>query len=129
MVAQRQLAVTALQGDIAWVSLVHRIAAALPAGVTVTTTGPHSQPTRGLVRGPGRSRRPPTSPYVGTIAITGKTINGPKSVSAVIDALSAVRGIGAVWVPNTTKSAATPDGTATVRVSHGPTVRVALNRG
>ena len=26
VVAQRQLAVTALQGDIAWVSLVHRIA-------------------------------------------------------------------------------------------------------
>jgi type IV pilus assembly protein PilM len=113
VVTQRQLAVTALQGDVAWVNLVHRIAAALPAGVTVTALGLARNPPVAASAAPVAAAGTGTSPYVGTISISGQTINGPKSVSAVIEALSAVRGVGAVWVPNTIKSAATPDGTGT----------------
>jgi len=100
---QRQLEVNALQGDIAWVSLVQRISTALPPGVTVTqlTLGRTPPSTGATPAAPSGS----TSGYVGTISLTGQTINGPKSVSQVIDALSAVRGIGAVWVPSTTKAA------------------------
>ncbi len=103
--AQRELAVAALQGDIAWVSLVHRIAAALPAGVTVTdlTLQRSVLPTNGVA--PVASAQSADS-YVGTVSLAGQTINGPKSVSQVIDALSAVRGIGAVWVPSTAKAPA-----------------------
>ena len=57
VVTQRQLAVTALEGDVAWVNLVHRIAAALPAGVTVTQLGLARNPPVAAVRGPGRSCR------------------------------------------------------------------------
>jgi type IV pilus assembly protein PilM len=107
VVAQRQLAVTALQGDIAWVSLVHRIADALPKGVTVTamaltrtppSTGPSSA-AAGLANGVLSEQG-----YFGTISLSGQTVNGPKSVSQIIDALSVVRGIGAVWVPQTAKT-------------------------
>jgi type IV pilus assembly protein PilM len=105
--AQRQLAVTALQGDVAWVSLVHRIADALPKGVTLTqmaltrtslstTPSPAAAgPANNSVSEPG---------YFGTISLSGQTVNGPKSVSQIIDVLSAVRGIGAVWVPQTAKT-------------------------
>lgn len=100
--AQRQLAVNALQGDVAWVALVHRIAAALPAGVTITALSLTRTPPAATTSSSGST----TQGYVGTLSLSGQTTNGPKSVSQVIDALSAVRGIGAVWVPNTTKAAA-----------------------
>jgi hypothetical protein len=98
--AQRLLAVSALQGDIAWVSLVHRIANALPKGVTVTQLTLVRTP---LPTGPATAGVTP-SDYFGTISLNGTTVNGPKSVSQIIDVLSAVRGIGAVWVPQTTKT-------------------------
>jgi type IV pilus assembly protein PilM len=97
--AQRQLAVTALQGDVAWVSLVHRIAIALPKGVTLTQLTLTRTPVATGPATPGVT----VSDYYGTISLTGNTVNGPKSVSQIIDALSAVRGVGAVWVPQTTK--------------------------
>jgi type IV pilus assembly protein PilM len=105
VVSQRQLAITALEGDIAWVSLVHRIAAALPPGVTVTQLAfQRTPPSAGVATpaAPGAGAQD----YVGTVSLGGLTIHGPKSVAQVIDALSAVRGIGAVWVPETSKAPA-----------------------
>ncbi len=109
VLAQRQLAVTALQGDIAWVSLVHRIAAALPSGVTVTQISLNRTPpstTASSSAAPSAATAGASAPaYYGTISLAGETVNGPKSVSQIIDVLSGVRGIGAVWVPQTAKAA------------------------
>jgi len=105
--AQRQLAVTALQGDVAWVSLVHRIADALPKGVTLTQMAFARTPpsTGSSPAAAGAASTAGSAPdYFGTISLSGQTVNGPKSVSQIIDALSAVRGIGAVWVPQTAKA-------------------------
>ncbi len=117
VVAQRALAVDALQGDVAWVSLVHRIAVALPAGVSITQISLNRDADGGTAPAPAVGS---TQVYIGTISLQGETVNGPKSVSKVIDALSAVRGIGAVWVPNTNKASSSA-GSSTGTASTGST--------
>jgi hypothetical protein len=95
-----------LQGDVAWVSLVHRIADALPHGVTLTQMSLARTPpsTGSSSSAAGAASTAVSAPeYLGTVSLSGVTVNGPKSVSQIIDALTAVRGIGAVWVPQSSK--------------------------
>lgn len=109
-----ELGVTALQGDIDWVGLVHRIGAALPAYASITSLGLDSDIAAGNTAA-GLSVK--IGKYVGTISISGTTSKGPKSVATIIDRLSAVPGVGAVWAP-TTSSPLTSGGGVPAGVTH-----------
>lgn len=101
IMSARQLSAKALAGDIDWVGLVHRIGAALPPYVHLTSLALDSSTGAGATAtgSPGAA-----GAYVGTIAISATTTEGTKSVATIIDRLSAVPGVGAVWVPSATSA-------------------------
>ena len=97
--ARRSLAVSALQGDVDWVGLQHRIARALPAGVKVTALNlTASAPTPPAAGAPPAA--PGTQAVVGSITMSCETRGGLGSVAAFVKAMTRVSGLGAVWVAN-----------------------------
>jgi len=91
--ARRELAVEALADDVDWVGLDHRIVQALPRGVKVVDISLTSSPA------PVSGATAPS--YVGQVTISAQTTGGLPSIASFVKAMTAVRGLGAVWVSST----------------------------
>lgn len=95
--ARRALAVSALQDDVDWVGLQHRITQALPGGVKVSALNfSSSAPTPPA--GATTATTLATTTPVGSINMTCETSGGLGSVASFVESMTRVRGLGAVWV-------------------------------
>lgn len=91
--SQRALATQALAGDIQWVTMMHRIASAMPANVDpASVVLIKAEPN---LAGGASSVVPAT---VGTVTIAATTKGGATAVAAFIDNLSRVNGMSYLWV-------------------------------
>lgn len=97
--SERQLATSALAGDVDWVGLDHRILAALPRSVSVTSLSLTSQvpATTGATTS---SKSATYQGYVGQVTIDAQTTNGIGAVSTFVSRLARVKGLAALWVGN-----------------------------
>lgn len=91
--ARRELAAQALADDIDWVGLDHRIVEALPPGVKIVDIS--------FDNATAAPTTPTPASYVGQIAISAQSSGGLPSVARFVRAMTAVRGLGAVWVSST----------------------------
>jgi type IV pilus assembly protein PilM len=98
---RRAVASEALAGDIDWIGLLDRIAAALPASVTVQSA--NLIKTESTTVGATSAAVVPST-VVGNISMNAETTGGPAAVALFIDRISVVRGLDALWVSSTTKS-------------------------
>lgn len=122
--AQRQLALSALSGDVDWVSLDARITKALPAGVSITNVSfSSSAPASGSGSPPssGTATSALSPTYVGQVTITAQTTGGLPSVAAFVKSMTSVPGLAAVWVSSTSASST---GTQVAGGQKGGTVQV-----
>jgi hypothetical protein len=101
----RALAAGDLAGDVNWVSLVKRIQAALPSGVTLTSL---SLSRTNLV-GTAATAAPvaPTPDNIGSVAMSLSTTGGPLSVAEFVRKMWVVPGLYALWVSTTTDQGGT----------------------
>jgi len=113
---RRQLAVTALQGDVDWVSLVHRIEANIPSGVSVVsitlTEGGQASGVSAPAPRPASSSVPASSPVseVGQVSMSLTATGGPPMVAEFVRHMWAVRGLYGLWVSGATSGQGTTAG-------------------
>ncbi len=98
MQARRALAAAALQSDVDWVGLQHRIEHALPGGVVVTAVNFTAAPPASPSSAPTAPPTANTATIVGNITMSGQTTGGLRSVASFERAMSRVKGLSAVWV-------------------------------
>ena len=116
LTTHRQLAVTALTGDINWITLLSQVAAALPPGMELTTfTGSASAATSTGTSSPPVTGGTPGN--VGTVTFGVTATGGQDSVAEWLRAMGRIPALQNVWVASSTvtaNGAATFSSTATL---------------